>query len=54
MFFQNSPKGDNPYRSFMAICSNIAEPVLAFQFPDIDFLLKTQQQIYQFLTSYNA
>ena len=28
------------YRSFMAICSNMAEPVLAFQFPDIDFLLR--------------
>ena len=28
------------YLSVIAVCSNIAEPVLVFQFPDIDFRLR--------------
>lgn len=33
------------YLSVMATCSSIAEPVLVFQFPDIDVLLKSVQKV---------
>ena len=34
---------DIVYLSFICICSNMADPVFAFQLPDIDFLLKNRK-----------
>lgn len=34
---------DHTYISLTLICSSMAEPVLAFQFPEIDFLLSIHQ-----------
>lgn len=33
------------YLSFIAICSSMADPVFAFQFPDIDFLLQRKKNL---------
>lgn len=33
---------ESPHLSVIAICSSMAEPVLAFQFPEMDVLLETE------------
>lgn len=35
------------YLSVMAICSNMAEPVFAFQFPEIDVLLGKTNKLHE-------
>lgn len=40
----NENEAEPAHLSVIAICSNMAEPVFAFQLPEMEVLLKPQQQ----------